>query len=85
VLEKEVAGRDARWSEAVAGGSLAYIEKVKSNLGISAVHRAVEQAGATSVLREQSEAYRGELDSESNAPRPKNTIFWDENAETTET
>jgi hypothetical protein len=32
---------------------------VKSELGIKVVHRAVEQAGGTSVLRERSEAYGG--------------------------
>ena len=51
---------DARWSEALAVGSLAFVEKVKSELGIKAVHRAVEDAGVTSVLRERSEPYRGE-------------------------
>ena len=50
-LEDELAVRDARWSEALAVGSLAFIEKVKSELGIKAMHRTVEQTGATSVLR----------------------------------
>jgi hypothetical protein len=31
--------RDARWSEAVAVGSLAFVEKVKGELGIKAAHR----------------------------------------------
>jgi hypothetical protein len=35
--------RDARWSEAVAVGSLAFVEKVKSELGIKALHRELEQ------------------------------------------
>ena len=35
--------RDARWSEAVAVGSLAFVEKVKSELGIIALHRDLEQ------------------------------------------
>ena len=35
--------RDARWSEAVAVGSLAFVEKVKSQLGIKALHRELEQ------------------------------------------
>jgi hypothetical protein len=32
----ELSVRDARWSEAVAVGSLAFVEKVKSDLGIKA-------------------------------------------------
>jgi len=38
-----LAVRDARWSEAVAVGSLAFVEKVKSELGIKALHRELEQ------------------------------------------
>jgi hypothetical protein len=41
----------------IAVGSLAFAEKVKSELGIKAMHREVEQAGGTCVLRESSEAY----------------------------
>jgi hypothetical protein len=78
---------DARrsWSEAIAVGSLAFAEKVKSELGIKAMHREVERAAGTYALREQSEVYGGDLGSESEALRPENTIFWEENAEITET
>jgi hypothetical protein len=53
--------RDARWSEAVAVGSLAFVEKVKGELGIKAVHREVEEGIETYALREQSEAYGTDL------------------------
>lgn len=59
--------REARWSEAVAVGSLAFAEKVKSELGIKAMHSEVEPAGGTYALREQSEAYGREFASK-NAP-----------------
>ena len=39
-LRDELAVRDARWSEAVAG-SLAFVEKVNSQLGFKAAHREV--------------------------------------------
>jgi putative transposase len=39
-LRDELSVRDARWSEAVAVGSLAFVEKVKSELGFKA-HRQV--------------------------------------------
>ena len=74
--------RDARWSEALAVGSLAFVEKLKSELGIKAMHRRVEQAGATAVLRERSEAYGGESGGENDALTPENTILWDKNGET---
>jgi hypothetical protein len=53
--------RDARWSEAVAVGSLAFVEKVKSELGIKALHGEFEQVDGTYALRESSELYRGQL------------------------
>jgi hypothetical protein len=62
---------------------LAFAEKVKSELGIKAMHREVEQAGMTHALRESSEAYRCELAQENEALRPKNTILWQKLVETT--
>jgi hypothetical protein len=56
--------RDARWSEAVAVGSLAFVEKVKSELGIKAVRRELEQVDGTYALRESGEAYRGQIDAQ---------------------
>jgi hypothetical protein len=45
-LENGCAPRDDRWSEAIAVGSLPFVENVKSELGLKAVHRAVSrQAG----------------------------------------
>jgi hypothetical protein len=40
-LRDELSARDARWSEAFAVGSLAFVEKVKSELGFKAAHRQV--------------------------------------------
>jgi len=84
-LQGELAVRDARWSEAIAVASLAFVEKVKGELGIKAVHREVERPAGTYALREQSEVYGGDSGSESEALAPQNTIFWEENAEITET
>ncbi len=77
--------RDDRWSEAIAVGSLTFVEKVKSELGIKALHREVEQARGAYALRERSEAYGGDFGGQSEALRLENTIFWEENAEITET
>jgi hypothetical protein len=84
-LLPERAGREDRWSEAIAVGSLAFVESGKSELGVKAAHRAVEQIDGAYTLREQGEAYDGDLGSESEPLRLENTVLWDENAETAET
>jgi putative transposase len=76
-LRDELSVRDARWSEAVAVGSLAFVEKVKSELGIKAPHRELEQVDGTYALRESGEAYRGQFDSKNEALRPENTLSWE--------
>ena len=76
-LRDELSVRDARWSEAVAVGSLAFVEKVKSELGIKALHRELEQVDGTYALRESGEAYREQIDSKNEALRPENTLPWE--------
>jgi putative transposase len=55
------APRDDRWSEAIAVGSLAFVEKVKGDLGIKAMHREVLETDGTYALREPSESYTGKF------------------------
>jgi hypothetical protein len=62
--------------EAIAVGSLAFVEQVKSELGIKAMHREVEQAGGTYTLQESSEAYGHEFARENEVLTLKNTIPW---------
>jgi len=51
-----------RWSEAIAVGSLAFIEKVKNDLGIKATHRDVIKADGTAPQGAvQSSAFKVEL------------------------
>jgi len=84
-LKGEPAVRDERWSEAVAVGSLAFVEKVKIELGSKAMHREVERADGTYALRESSEPYESEIAQENEALTLKNTIPWQKIAEATET
>jgi hypothetical protein len=42
-----MAGREDRWSEAIAVGSSAFVDKVKSGLGVKAMHREVVEMGET--------------------------------------
>jgi hypothetical protein len=65
--------------------SLAFAEKVKSELGVKAMHREIAQAGGTYALREPGGAYTGEFDSESDALKAENTLPWQRIAETAET
>ena len=63
-LHGDLAVRDARWSEAVTVGSLAFVEKIKGELGVKALHREVEQLDGTYALREPGEAYRTNFDTQ---------------------
>jgi putative transposase len=74
--------REDHWSEAIAVGSGGFVESVTGELGSKALHRGVEQIGGAYTLREQSEAYDGNLPSESEPLRLENTFLWDENVGT---
>jgi hypothetical protein len=63
--------------EAVAVGSLAFVERSKSKIGIKALHRELEQVNGAYALRESGEAYRGQIDSKNEALRPENTLPWE--------
>jgi hypothetical protein len=58
-------------------GSLAFVGKVKGELGIKALHRELEQADGTYALRESGEAYRGQFDIKNEALRLENTLPWE--------
>ena len=77
-LEGEPGVRDDRWSEAIAVGSLGFVEKIKTELGIKALHREAEQIGAGYVLREQGEPYPTNFADKNEALSSKNTLFWNE-------
>jgi REP-associated tyrosine transposase len=77
-LENGQAPCDERWSEAIAVGSLAFLEKLKGELGVKVLHREFEQFGGAYTLREPSERYAGALASESDTLRVENTLFWNE-------
>ena len=70
--------RNDRWSEAIADGSLAFIETVKNDLGVKARHRDVIDADGSYALREPSEAYAGKFTGKNDALRLENTVLWDQ-------
>jgi hypothetical protein len=56
-LSREDMAREATWSEAVAVGSLSFVNKLKGDLGFKAAHREVTELGASYALGEEREAY----------------------------
>lgn len=83
VLERGV--RNDRWSEAIAVGSLGFVESVKSELRSRAINRSVENADGTYALREQGEAYAGDFVGRSEALTVENALFWNENVAASDT
>jgi REP element-mobilizing transposase RayT len=84
-LENERAVRDERWSEAIAVGSLSFVENVKNELGSKAMHREVEQKYGAYALRERPEAYNANFGSKSEPLRLENTVLWNETTVDAET
>jgi hypothetical protein len=80
-LENGLAVRDELWSEAIAVGSLAFVEKVKDQLGVKATHRDVTEAEGSYALREPAEAYAGKFTGGIEVLRTQNTILWDESVD----
>jgi hypothetical protein len=72
--------RDDRWSESIAVGSLDFVEKVKSDLGMKATHREFEPVGDAYALRESGEAYGRGFTGQNDSLRPENTFPWDPKA-----
>ena len=78
-LARDALKRDDRWSEAIAVGSPAFVEKVKRELGMKARHRDVDEANGTCVLREPRGAYTDTFGTENSVLRSGNAILWAEN------
>ena len=77
-LASELSLRDARWSEAIAVDSLVFVERVKNDLGVKAMHRKVLETDETYALREPAEAYAEKFIGKIEALRTQNSILWDE-------
>ena len=84
-IKAEMMARESRWSEAVAVGSLSFVNTVKSELGFKAAHREVIEQGETYVLREESETYRSNFAGKNEMLSSENARFWNENLDATET
>ena len=65
------------------GWGVGFVEKIKSELGIKALHRGFEQIGEVYALRERSEPYAIKFTGQTEALSAGNTILWDEAPEGT--
>jgi putative transposase len=80
-LENGGALREDRWSEAIAVGTLAFVERVKNDLGIKAMHREVLETDGTYALREPAEAYARNFTGKNEALSSENMFTWNESLE----
>ena len=74
-LLRDAGKRDARWSEALAVGSQAFVEKVKRELAMKAQHRNFDEADGSYALREPASAYTGSFGAKNSVLRAENAIF----------
>jgi REP element-mobilizing transposase RayT len=79
-LARKSGVREVNWSEAVAIGTLSFVNEVKRELGFKAAHREVKEFEESCALREGDEAYGRNSGSENEALSPENTRFWKEYA-----
>ena len=69
-------GRESRWSESIAVGSLSFVEQVKTELGARGFGRRVISNAENHELRELQVSYDGQFATEIGPLSPKNTLPW---------
>jgi REP element-mobilizing transposase RayT len=84
-LESGLAVRDECWSEAIAVGSLSFVESVKNQLGAKAAHRDVRETDGSYRLREPAETYTATFSGQLEFLRPQNTFLWGETVDEAKT
>ena len=79
-VEKSVAAwggnRESRWTESIAVGSKAFVEKTKAELGIKAIGREVMGTDGVYELREGDVSYNPNFAGENSGLRIENSYFW---------
>lgn len=84
-LRAGIGARDERWSEALAVGSPAYLDKIKADLGGRASHRQIAEAHGIHTLREPAVSYAPRFEGEKAPLRPNNTHYWNDRFDATGT
>ena len=72
---EEPSGRDDRWSEAIAVGSLAFVDTVKNDLGVKARHRDVIEADGSYNTARTARSLRWQIYRKKDALRTQYTIL----------
>jgi putative transposase len=79
-VEKSVAGqggnRESRWTESIAVGSKAFVERTKAELSIKAIGREAMEADGVYELREGDVSYNPDFAGEKSGLRVENSYFW---------
>ena len=70
--------RDAAWSNSIAVGSSAFVDKIRTALGSKAKSRTVTEEPERSVLREPIATYTADFHPEMDSLRGENRLKWDD-------
>ena len=79
-LARQGAKRESRWTESIAVGSKAFVEKTKEELGTKAIGREVIGENGTYELRDPEIPYGFNFTDENVGLRPENMYFWNMSA-----
>ena len=74
-------GRQEEWTDSIAVGIKAFVERVKAMLGFRAKGRDVIEGGEGYYLREEAAPYRAHFRGEKDDIGSENTYFWETNHE----
>jgi hypothetical protein len=69
--------RESRWSESVAVGNREFLEGIKTNLGVQAKDRAIEENSEMSCLKEPRISYEDDFSVENNVLSSENSHYWE--------
>ena len=72
-LVRQGGKRESRWTESIAIGSKAFVEKTKAELGIKAIGREIVRADGVYELRGRDVSYNAIFAGENSGLRPENT------------
>ena len=75
-LRVRAQGRLPKWTQSIVVGSEAFVEKVKTELGINAIGREIIGEDGNYELREPEVSYNGIFARENAGLRSENTYFW---------
>ncbi len=68
---------ESKWSQSVAVGSKAFVEKIKNELGMRAVHRKTNKVDESFELREKQTPYSANFGPKNVQLSKENCYFWD--------